>query len=308
VGHSTLTLLASLSCVCVLGAGCGSMQSPGSEASSGVPSNSIPSASPTKPKPAADSDFDPKNFNHPLEITNQYFPMVPGTRLHWKGHAFDEDDGSRIEREIDFTVSDLTKVINGVQTRVAWERDYSDGEMEEVELTYYAQDDSGTVWYFGEYSEELDSGKIDDSPAWLGGQQKARPGIAMQAQPATGTKDYAEGWGPAVEWNDRAKVDQVGISNCVPTGCYHDVAVIAEFNPDEPGKTQLKYYAPGVGGIRTGWRGKNEKEREELGLTSQATLSGAELASADKAMLAEEKRAYSRRPQVFGPTAHMEKG
>ena len=66
--------------------------------------------------------------------------------MHWKGHAFDEDDGERIEREIDFTVSDLTKVIDGVQTRVAWERDYSDGEMEEVELTYYAQDDSGTVW------------------------------------------------------------------------------------------------------------------------------------------------------------------
>ena len=234
--------------------------------------------------------------------------MVPGTRLHWKGHAFDEDDGERIEREIDFTVSDLTKVIDGVQTRVAWERDYSDGEMEEVELTYYAQDDSGTVWYFGEYSEELDNGKIDDSPAWLGGLQKARPGITMQAQPATGFKDYAEGWGPAVEWNDRAKVDQVGISNCVPTGCYHNVVVIAEFNPDEPGKTQLKYYAPGVGGIRTGWRGKNEKEREELGLTTQATLGDAELASVDKAMLAEEKRAYSRRSQVFGSTAHMEKG
>ena len=75
---------------------------------------------------------------------------------------------SRIEREIDFTVSDLTKVIDGVQTRVAWERDYSDGEMEEVELTYYAQDDSGTVWYFGEYSEELDNGKIDDSPSLAG--------------------------------------------------------------------------------------------------------------------------------------------
>jgi hypothetical protein len=100
----------------------------------------------------------------------------------------------------------------------------------------------------------------------------------------------------------------VGISNCVRTGCYHDVVVIAEFNPDEPGKAQLKYYAPGVGGIRTGWRGKNEKEREELGLTTQATLSDVELARVDKAMLAEEKRAYSRRPQVFGPTRHMEKG
>jgi hypothetical protein len=84
--------------------------------------------------------------------------------------------------------------------------------------------------------------------------------------------------------------------------------VIAEFNPDEPGKTQLKYYAPGVGGIRTGWRGKNEKEREELELTSGPRLSDAELASVDKAVLAEEKRAYSRRPQVFGPTVHMEKG
>jgi hypothetical protein len=303
-----LTLLASLSCVCVLAAGCAGTQTPATQASNAVPSNPAPTASPTKVTPAADSDFDPKNFSHPLEFTNPYFPMVPGTRLHWKGHAFDEDDGSRIEREIDFTVSDLTKVVDGVQTRVAWERDYTDGEMEEVELTYYAQDDFGTVWYFGEYSEEIDNGKIDDSPAWLGGQQKARPGITMQAKPATGTKDYAEGWGPAVEWNDRAKVDQVGISNCVSTGCYQDVVVIAEFNPDEPGKTQLKYYAPGIGGIRTGWRGKNEKEREELQLTSHATISDTELASVDKAMVAQEKRAYSRRPQVFGPTAHMEKG
>ena len=85
MGRSALTLLASLSCICVLGAGCGSMQSPGSEASSGVPSNSIPSASPTKVKPAADSDFDPKNFNHPLEITNQYFRLVLTTAMAWLG-------------------------------------------------------------------------------------------------------------------------------------------------------------------------------------------------------------------------------
>ena len=121
-----------------------------------------------------------------------------------------------------------------------------------------------------------------------------------------GTKDYAEGWGPAVEWNDRAKVDQVGISNCVPTGCHDDVVVIAEFNPDEPGKTQIRYYAPGVGGIRTDWRGKNEKDREELELTTVATLSDAGLASVGKALLAEEKRAYSRRPEVWADRAHEE--
>src|SRR3954451_6542116 len=232
-------MLASWPCVCVLGAGCVSTEPPGSQTSSAAPSTPTASASTSSLDPVADTDFDPKNFSRPLEITNKYFPMLPGARLHWKGHAFDDDDGSRIERQIDLTVSDLTKVVDEVQPRVAWERDYSDGEMEEVELTYYAQDDFGTVWYFGEYSEEIDNGKIDDSPAWLGGLQKARPGITMQAKPATGTKDYAEGWGPAVEWNDRAKVDQVGISNCVSTGCYEDVVVIAEFNPDEPGKTQL---------------------------------------------------------------------
>jgi hypothetical protein len=308
MGRPALCLLANLSCVCLLGAGCGSLPSPSPDASSAVPSGSVPSASPARLRPAADSDFDPKNFSHPLAIINPYLPMTPGSRLHWKGHAFDEDGGGRIERQIDFIVSDLTKEIDGVQTRVAWERDYSDGEMEEVELTYYAQDDAGTVWYFGEYSEELDHGEIEDSPTWLGGEQEARPGIAMQSQPATGTKSYAEGWGPAVGWNDRAKVDQAQVSSCTPTGCYDDVLVIAEFNVDEPGKTQLKYYAPGVGGIRTGWRGKHEKEREELELTSRTTLASTDLAGVDKAMLAAEKRAYARRPQVFATTAPMEKG
>ena len=86
------------------------------------------------------------------------------------------------------------------------------------------------------------------------------------------------------------------------------MAVIAEFTPDEPGSLNSSTTPQVSGGIRTGWRGKNEKEREELELTSRPRLNDAELASVDKAMLAEEKRAYSRRPQVFGPTVQMEKG
>ena len=48
-----------------------------------------------------------------------------------------------------------------------------------------------------------------------------------------------------------ARVEKTGQKNCVPTGCYDDVVVTDETNPDEPNDGfQLKYYAPGVGNIR----------------------------------------------------------
>jgi hypothetical protein len=232
--------------------------------------------------------------------------MVPGTRYRWEGHAY--DDGEKISRAIEFTVTGMTKEINGVLTRVARDVDITNGEAEEIELTFYAQDDFGTVWYFGEYSEEYDDGALVKSPAWLAGLRGARPGIMMPAEPRTGTPDYAEGWGGSdVDWTDRGKVDRVGFKNCVSTGCYTDVIVIDEFNPDEPGTHQLKYYAPNIGGIRTGWRGKNEVEKEELQLVSRKNLSADALADLHDDVLAQEKRAIKRSPKAYAKTPPMKR-
>lgn len=229
--------------------------------------------------------------------------MAPGARYRWEGHAY--DDGEKVSRAIEWTVTGLTKEIAGVETVVAMDRDITDGKAEEVELTFYAQDDFGTVWYFGEYSEEYDDAEIVKSPLWLAGLQRARAGVMMQAAPRIGTEDYAEGWGPAVDWNDRARVRQVGVKQCVPTGCYQDVVIIEEFNVDEPGKSQLKYYASGVGGIRTGYRGKKETEREQLVLVSRQRLTQAELTDVEQDAQDEEARAYQRSPKVYGKTARM---
>ena len=54
------------------------------------------------------------------------------------------------------TVTDLTKVIDGVRTVVIWERDINDGRLLEGELAFQAQDDDGNVWNLGEYPEEYD--------------------------------------------------------------------------------------------------------------------------------------------------------
>ena len=271
----------------------------------GPPSTSeTPTPAPSAARqPTRAEDFDPANFHHPTDITNAYFPMVPGTRMRWEGHAY--DDGEKVSRAIESTVTGLTKEIAGVETVVGLDRDFTEGKAEEVELTFYAQDDSGTVWYFGEYSEEYDDAEIVKSPLWLAGLQGARAGVMMQAAPGTGQPDYAEGWGPAVGWNDRAKVDQVDVRDCVRTGCYDDVVVIAEFNVDEPARTQLKSFAPGVGGIRTGYRGAQETEREQLQLVARHRLTAATLKDVEEDVRDEEGRAYQRSPRVYGKTARM---
>jgi hypothetical protein len=257
-------------------------------------------AEPSPPPFASAADFDPANFSHPTEVTNEWFPLVPGTRFTWRGHA--NDDG-RVSRKVVFTVTDLTKVVNGVQTVVAWDRDYNAGELEEVELAFFAQDDDGNVWHFGQYPEELDEGRIVKTPTWIAGLHGARAGITMQAVPRLDTPSYAEGWGGSdVRWTDRGRVDQLGQDTCVPVDCYSDVLVIDEFNPDEPGAHQLKYYAPGVGGVRVGWRGASEEEREVLVLIALEQLSPSEMDEVRRTVLAQEARAYRISPDVYGTT------
>ena len=209
-------------------------------------------------------DFDPADFHDPTMIDNPWFPLPPGTRWVWEGRAL--DDGEMIERRVVFTVTDLTKVIGGVETVVTLDLDYNDGELGEADLAMLAQDDAGNVWQLGEYPEEYEGGEIVKAPAWIHGSQGAKAGIHMMSDPQLGSPDYAQGWGPKVGWNDRAETFALGTRACVPVDCYRDVLVIREFNPDEPGSFQIKHYAPGVGGILVDWAGKNEDEHEVLRL------------------------------------------
>ena len=101
------------------------------------------------PQAVTAEDFPQMRFSDPLAVDDRWFPLVPGTQLTYEGHAL--DDGERIERKVVFTVTDLTKKIDGVDTVVVRELDYTDGDLEELELSFFAQDDLGTVWHLGEY-------------------------------------------------------------------------------------------------------------------------------------------------------------
>jgi hypothetical protein len=249
-----------------------------------------PTAEATAPAPDPEFvDFDPANFSNSTVIDNDWSPMIPGTQWVYEGVSIEE--GVRIPHRIEFTVTDLTKEIQGVRTVVAWIVDVSDGVIAEKEIAFYAQDDDGNVWYLGEHPEEYKDGRFHLAPTWIAGVEESLPGVKMWAEPQVGIPSYFQGWGPTVEWSDFGTIDARGERNCVAVGCYDDTLVIAESSLDEIGIYQLKYYARGVGEIRVGWRGEQETP-EELELVQHKQLDPEALAAIRAETLALEEHAY----------------
>ena len=82
---------------------------------------------------AAIAEPDTAGFSDPTTVDNAWFPLAPGTQFTLAGSA-NRGDGQRRHRVV-FTVTDLTKVIDGVRALVLWDRDYNAGRLEEGELT-----------------------------------------------------------------------------------------------------------------------------------------------------------------------------
>jgi hypothetical protein len=263
---------------------------------------------PTAPQPAkqvTEKDYDPNGFASTPKGDNRWFPLVPGTQLTYTGTIIDA--GQKVDHRVVFTVTDLTKVVDGVRSLVIFDRDYNDGALVEAELAFHAQDKAGNVWNMGEYPEEYEEGKFVGAPStWLSGVQGATAGVLMRVDPRTGTPDYSQGLAPKVDFSDKAKVSETGAKTCVPAGCYEGVLVTDEWNPDEPDAHQLKFYAQGVGTVRVEFSGGKEKEQEVLVLSKITQLDPAALAEIRKESLKLDKRAYTAAKAVYGKTAPAE--
>jgi len=239
-------------------------------------------------------------FSSPTRIDNRWLPLAPGTQYILQG-SWNRGHGRHAHRVV-FTVTDLTKVIDGVRTLVLWDRDYNGGRLLEGELTFHAQDDAGNVWNFGEYPEEYEGGRPAGAPdTWVAGVAGARAGILMRAHPRAGSPSYRQGWAPRIEFGDRARVFATGQKSCVPLGCYENVLVTDETNPFEPSDGhQRKYYAAGVGNIRAAPAGG--AEREVLVLMRVVHLGPKALARVRTRALELDKRAYSVSKDVYRHT------
>ena len=89
----------------------------------------------------------------------------------------------------------------------------------------------------------------------------------------------------------------------VPAGTCNDVLVIKESAVEERDAEQLKYYAPAVGNLATGWLGSDAKITEDLSLVKFERITGEELRKVRRQALQLEADAYKRSKTVYAKTS-----
>ena len=175
-------------------------------------------------------------------IDNTYFPLPPGTVLHYEGTS------DRKKAASTTVVTSETRVIEGVTCVVVNDTGFTNGKATEKTSDYYAQDNQGNVWYYGEDSFELLKGKwVRSNGSWLAGVDGAQPGIIMEAHPKVGDV-YRQEYSPG-HAEDMAEVLSTNASVSVPYGSFDHALQTKEWTPLEPGVVDNKYYAAGIGEV-----------------------------------------------------------
>ncbi len=209
-----------------------------------------------------DPIIDPEDFNDesdaPNPVDNEYLPFPVGAE--WV-YMSDTEDGLET---ITVTVLTDTREIMGVECIAVLDEVFieeADGRSMPVESTidWYAQDDDGNVWYFGEISFNFEDGfvaNIDGS--WLAGVDGAKPGIVMLGDPIgnVGTTYRQEWW--LGEAEDAATVLAAGVDVDIELGKFRDCIETFDFLPPEPDAKEHKFYAPGIGFIYETKEGEDE--------------------------------------------------
>jgi hypothetical protein len=184
--------------------------------------------------------INPADFS--TEITNKYFNLPVGKEIFFEAETEDGLETIQIE------VTDETKVIMGVTTVVYWDRVWVDGEMIENTKDYLAQDKAGNVWYFGENVDNYEDGVlVNHDGSWIAGEDGAKPGIWMPANPTVGFEYKQEYY--AGEAEDMGKVLSITETVTVPYGTFKNCLKTEDWTPLEPGHIEHKYYCPQVGNM-----------------------------------------------------------
>jgi hypothetical protein len=183
----------------------------------------------------------PADFS--TKIDNKYFPLKPGTTFAYTGKTAGGSEGDIMK------VTSDTMMIMGVKCVVVDDRVFEGGKLTEKTHDWYAQDNKGNVWYFGEDSKEIKNGKVTSTGgSWEAGKKGAKPGIIMPADPKVG-KTYRQEYEKGVA-EDMAKALKLNGSVKVPYGSFKNVLVTDEWTPLEPKVAEHKYYTPGLGDVK----------------------------------------------------------
>jgi hypothetical protein len=215
-----------IAAVALLVTGCG-----GHEASNHGNTASSPPPGFLKSKPKVQH---PTAAHFVATVDNPWFPLQPGTVLTSIGA-----EGADAVKDV-FRVTSDTKVVDGVTCTVVDDRVYTNGTLSERTADWYAQDDKGNVWYFGEATAELNrDGSVKSTEgSWEAGKHGAMAGLFMPARPRVGEAHWQE-------YQAGQAADQFRVKSIEG----NQLMLTEEWSPLEPKVLDHKLYARGVGTV-----------------------------------------------------------
>jgi hypothetical protein len=191
-------------------------------------------------------------FSDPTNVTNPLFPISEQASVLLLGRV----DGQAFRTEV--TLLPETRFIEWqgqlVETLVSQYVAFLDGRIHEVAYDFYAQDDSGAVWYLGEDVFNFKEGVIADTHGtWIAGKD-GPAAMIMPADPQVGDVYRPENI-PGFVFEE-VTVKAVGQTLDGPLGPVEGGLVIEELHMDN--STEAKTFGPGYGEFLTGGGGDLE--------------------------------------------------
>lgn len=193
-------------------------------------------------------------FSNPLNITNPLFPKGPAKLSQTIELGYEPDTQLRlIATQLD-QIRTVRWKGKDIQTRVTHYLAFHNGRIAEIAYDFYAQDDKGAVWYFGEEVSNFEDGVLlDHDGAWLAGVD-GPPGMIMPANPQVGDVFRPEDAAPEVF--EQATVEAVNLTVAGPSGSVRGAARLRLELLD--GTVEKKIFAPGYGEFRAEVAAVNE--------------------------------------------------
>ena len=197
-------------------------------------------------------DLATPTFSNPTHVSNPLFPVSKQESVLLLGRV----DGQPFRTEV--TLLPETRIIDWqgrrVETLVSQYVAYLGGRIHEVALDFYAQDDDGAVWYFGEDVFNFKDGLIADTHGtWIAGKD-GPAAMIMPGDPQVGDVYRPENI-PGFVFEE-VSVKSVGRTLEGPLGPVEGGLVIEELHMDNT--TERKTFVPGYGEFFTGGGGDVE--------------------------------------------------
>lgn len=188
--------------------------------------------------------INPSDFTKSTQLTNPYLRFDAGKNYIYEGQTGDGLERIVVKRRA------ITKEILGITCVVVNDSVTINGILIENTDDWYAQDNLGNVWYFGEDVKNYNSNGTfkDKHGSWEAGVDGAKPGIAMLANPQKGITYRQEYYFNEAE--DEATVEETGLTMTTAFGTFMNVIKTRDFTALEPDLNENKFYAPNVGLIK----------------------------------------------------------